>query len=259
MSRALLVIPARLASTRLPRKVLLRDSGKFLIEHVWERARAARGSPRVVIATDDPEVLAAARGFGAEARLTRADHPSGTDRVAEVAGALAEEGASFDLVVNVQGDEPELDPGLIDRLVELMERCEDPMGTLAEPLEDPADLQRQQVVKVVLDRQGRALYFSRAPIPFPAGSSPAGEASDSPALRHVGIYAFRPAFLQAFCQLPPAPLERREKLEQLRALWHGHAIRVAVVPPTGARGIDTPEDYARFLSRCGGAPPHRTG
>lgn len=246
MSRALLVIPARLASTRLPRKVLLRESGKFLIEHVWERARAARGSPRVVLATDDEEVLAAARGFGAEARLTRADHPSGTDRVAEVARQLASEGATFDLVVNVQGDEPELDPGLIDRLVELMERCQDPMGTLAEPLEDPQDLLRQQVVKVVLDREGRALYFSRAGIPFPAG-----EASDPPALRHVGIYAFRPAFLQAFCQLSPAPLERREKLEQLRALWHGHAIRVAVVPPTGARGIDTPEDYARFLGRCG--------
>lgn len=243
MPSPLVVIPARLASTRLPRKVLLRGSGKYLIEHVWERARAARCAGRVVIATDDAEVAAAARSFGAEVELTRADHPSGTDRVAEVAARLAEQGARFDLVVNVQGDEPELDPALIDRLVELMEGTDDPMGTLAEPCA-PDDFARPQVVKVVTDARGRALYFSRSPIPHPAG-----EGGEPAALRHVGIYAYRPAFLQAFCRLEPAPLERREKLEQLRALWHGHAIRVAVVAPTGARGIDTPEDYQAFLSR----------
>ena len=253
MSRALLVIPARLASTRLPRKVLLRESGKFLIEHVWERACAARGAPRVVLATDDPEVLAAARGFGAEARLTRADHPSGTDRVAEVARQLASEGATFDLVVNVQGDEPELDPGLIDRLVELMERTSDPMGTLAEPLEDPQDLQRQQVVKVVLDKEGRALYFSRAPIPFPAGPSPAGEAADPLALRHVGIYAFRREAVEAFTRLAPTPLERAEKLEQLRALEHGWRIHVLLGHRAPA-GIDTPDDYEAFVGRQARAP-----
>ena len=248
MTPALVVIPARLASTRLPRKVLLRGSGKYLIQHVWERARAARRAGRVVLATDDEEVLAAARSFGAEAVLTRADHPSGTDRVAEVARTLqAQEGAPAELVVNVQGDEPELDPGLIDRLVELMEGSDAPMGTLAEPIQDPQDFQRAQVVKVVLDRRGRALYFSRSPIPHPAGDG------GPPPLRHVGIYAYRPGFLQDFCRLEPAPLERGEKLEQLRALWHGHAIQVGVVPPTGARGIDTPEDYQAFLARAGRA------
>ena len=248
MTPALVVIPARLASTRLPRKVLLRGSGKYLIQHVWERARAARRAGRVVLATDDEEVLAAARSFGAEAVLTRADHPSGTDRVAEVARTLqAQEGAPAELVVNVQGDEPELDPGLIDRLVELMEGSDAPMGTLAEPIQDPQDFQRAQVVKVVLDRRGRALYFSRSPIPHPAGDG------GPPPLRHVGIYAYRPGFLQDFCRLEPAPLERGEKLEQLRALWHGHAIQVGVVAPTGARGIDTPEDYQAFLARAGRA------
>lgn len=245
MSRALVVVPARLASTRLPRKVLLRDSGKYLIEHVWERARAARSAERVVLATDHPEVLAAARSFGAEAVLTSPEHPSGTDRVAEVARALGVTG-DHELVVNVQGDEPELDPALIDRLVALMQDGAAPMGTLAEPIGDPADLQRPQVVKVVLDRAGRALYFSRSLIPHPAGDPD----PDHPALRHVGIYAYRARFLQDFCRLAPAPLERREKLEQLRALWHGHAIQVGVVAPTGARGIDTPEDYQAFLERA---------
>jgi 3-deoxy-manno-octulosonate cytidylyltransferase (CMP-KDO synthetase) len=247
MSRILTVIPARLASTRLPRKVLLKDSGRYLIDHVHERVRAAKRAGRVVIATDSDEVLAACREFGAEAMMTRVEHPSGTDRVAEVARALEAQGATFDLVVNVQGDEPELDPGCVDRLVELMEsdaRAE--MGTLAEPLDDPEEVARPQVVKVVLDKDGWALYFSRSPLPgqtFPAAEG------EPLALRHVGIYAYQPRFLQRFCALPPAPLEKRERLEQLRALWNGHRLRVAVVPFQGARGIDTPEDYARFLAR----------
>lgn len=245
MTPALVVIPARLASTRLPRKVLLRGSGKYLIQHVWERARAARRAGRVVLATDDEEVLAAARSFGAEAVLTRADHPSGTDRVAEVARTLQAQGAPAELVVNVQGDEPELDPGLIDRLVELMEGSDAPMGTLAEPIQDPQDFQRAQVVKVVLDRRGRALYFSRSPIPHPAGDG------GPPPLRHVGIYAYRPGFLQDFCRLEPAPLERGEKLEQLRALWLGMEIRVGVATAAHGPDVDTPEDVAlveRFLA-----------
>lgn len=244
MASVLTVIPARLGSTRLPRKVLLRETGRYLIDHVHERVRAARLAGRVVIATDSDEVLAACREFGAEAVMTRADHPSGTDRVAEVARAL---GGAFDLVVNVQGDEPELDPGHVDTLVELMLGTGSEMGTLAEPLDDPEEAEKPQVVKVVTDHAGRALYFSRSPLP--SLGSPERPAGEPLCLRHVGIYAYAPAFLQTFCALPPAPLERRERLEQLRALWHGHRIQVAVVPAQGVRGIDTPEDYARFLAR----------
>ena len=239
--RPLVIVPARLESTRLPEKLLLQESGKFLLQHTWEQACRARRPARVVIATDHERIRQAAESFGAEARLTRADHASGTDRVAEAARALAEEGEAFDLVVNVQGDEPELDPAVIDRLIELMEGDpEAAMGTLAEPLGDPAEVELSQVVKVVRDRRGRALYFSRAPIPH------GGEA-----LRHVGIYAYRPEFLQTFCRLEPAPLERAERLEQLRALWHGHAIQVGVLAGPGARGIDTRADYEAFLTRLG--------
>lgn len=245
--RVLTVIPARLGSTRLPRKVLLKESGRYLIDHVHERVKGARLAGRVVIATDSDEVLAACREFGAEAVMTRADHQSGTDRVAEVARALGASGPGFDLVVNVQGDEPELDPTCVDTLVELMRSSNAEMGTLAEPLDDPVEVAKPQLVKVVLDKHGWALYFSRSPLPsqgFPPGPG------EPLCLRHVGIYAYAPAFLQTFCALPPAPLERRERLEQLRALWHGHRIQVGVIPPQGARGIDTPEDYALFLRRA---------
>lgn len=252
MLKVLTVIPARLGSTRLPRKVLLKETGRFLIDHVHERVKAARHAGRVVIATDSEEVLAACRAFGAEAVMTRADHASGTDRVAEVARAVVERGGHFDLVVNVQGDEPELDPACVDALVELMAsdgRAE--MGTLAEPLDDEAEVLKPQVVKVVVDKDGWALYFSRSPLPALAFAAerPRGEPL---ALRHLGIYAYQPGFLQTFCALVPAPLEKREKLEQLRALWHGHRLRVGLVPAQGARGIDTPEDYARFLARVRG-------
>lgn len=244
--RVLTVIPARLGSTRLPRKVLLKQSGRYLIDHVHERVRAAKLAGRVVIATDDDEVLRACREFGAEAVMTRADHQSGTDRVAEVARALGE--ARFDLVVNVQGDEPELDPTCVDTLVELMRASNAQMGTLAEPLDDPVEVAKPQLVKVVLDKHGWALYFSRSPLPS-QGFSADRPAGDPLCLRHVGIYAYMPSFLQTFCALAPAPLERRERLEQLRALWHGYRIQVGVIAPQGARGIDTPEDYELFLRR----------
>lgn len=246
--RVLTVIPARLGSTRLPRKVLLKESGRYLIDHVHERVRAARLCGRVVIATDSDEVLAACREFGAEAVMTRADHPSGTDRVAEVARALGAPGPEFDLVVNVQGDEPELDPTCVDTLVELMRTSNAEMGTLAEPLDDPDEVAKPQVVKVALDKHGWALYFSRSPLPS-QGFSADRPAGDPLCLRHVGIYAYTPRFLQTFCHLAPAPLERRERLEQLRALWHGHRIQVGVIPAQGGRGIDTPEDYERWLRR----------
>lgn len=246
--RAVVVIPARLASTRLPRKLLLAESGRPLIHHVYERAAAASRAADVVIATDSEEIRDAARAFGAAAVMTSPDHTSGTDRVAEAIRGL--DGPQPDLVVNVQGDEPELDPGLIDRLIEVMAACQDPMGTLAEPLQDPGDLERPHVVKVVCDLAGRALYFSRAPIPHARDVADAGALRP---LRHVGIYAYRPAFLQEFCRLAPTALEQAERLEQLRALARGHRIRVEVIPPTGARGIDTREDYDAFLARLGAA------
>jgi len=243
--KPVVIVPARLESTRLPRKVLLRESGKFLIEHVWERACEAGVGP-VVLATDSEEVLEAAQGFGARALLTRADHPSGTDRVAEAARVLAAEGLEFDLVVNLQGDEPELDPADLRALVRVMEhegqRAE--MGTLAEPILDPEDLTRSQVVQVVVGADGGALYFSRSQIPH--GAALAG---DPAPLRHVGTYAYTPAVLERICQLEPCALERVERLEQLRALFHGIRIRVGVIQPKGARGIDTPEDYQAFLER----------
>ncbi|MEZ6189544.1 MAG: 3-deoxy-manno-octulosonate cytidylyltransferase [Planctomycetota bacterium] len=240
MLRTACILPARLEASRLPRKLLLKRSGKYVIQHVHERIQGL-GVARVVIATDSEEILAAAREFGAEALMTDPGHQSGTDRVAEAARLLADD--SLELIVNVQGDEPEIDPEHVRRLIEAMEQG-DPMGTLAEPL-DPDDWERSQVVKLVRDAAGYALYFSRAPIP--AGALEPG--SPVHPLRHVGVYAFRPDFLQAFCKLDPAPLERVERLEQLRALYHGHRIRVAVVEASGARGIDTPEDYERFLAR----------
>jgi 3-deoxy-manno-octulosonate cytidylyltransferase (CMP-KDO synthetase) len=248
---ALVIIPARLASTRLPRKLLLKESGKFLLQHVYERAVEASHVDRVVIATDTEEIAEAARSFGATAIMTSAEHKSGTDRVAEAVRILiGDDGPPPELVVNVQGDEPELDPVHVDRLIDLMAGCDDPMGTLAEPIDTASDLTRPSVVKVVVDTRGRALYFSRSPIPHgvSVGESPH-------ALRHIGLYAYRPAFLQGFCALPPAPLERIERLEQLRALFHGHSIRVAVVKSGGARGIDTREDYDAFLARLGDAQP----
>lgn len=241
--RSVIVLPARLASGRLHEKLLLKESGKYLIQHTWEAACRSERASRVVIACDDARLSEAAAEFGAEAILTSVDHTSGTDRVAEAARSLAASGETFDLVINVQGDEPELDPSMIDQLADLMETSQAPMGTLAEPLV-PSDLERPQVVKVVCDRAGRALYFSRSAIPSPARAT-----GPVPAWRHVGIYAYRPEFLQAFCALEPAPLEQIESLEQLRALWHGHAIQVGCLDRPGVPGIDTREDYEAFLSR----------
>ncbi len=236
--RALAIVPARLASTRLPRKPLLRETGKFLVQHVWDRVRLAKKIARIVIATDSSEIEQACRSFGAEVVMTRETHPSGTDRCAE---AVAKIGERPDVVVNVQGDEPELDPAHVDRLVDLMFASRARMGTLAEAMTDENEAMKRQVVKVVLDLSGRCLYFSRSPIP-----------SEGPWLRHVGMYAFTPDFLETFTRLAPTELEKRERLEQLRALDHGHAIHAAVVQGTGARGIDTPEDYAAFVRRIKG-------
>lgn len=243
--RILGVIPARYASSRFPGKALAPLAGRPLIQHVYERASGARYLSQLVIATDDERIAAAARAFGAAVRMTRADHPSGTDRAAEVASADRAE-----LVVNIQGDEPLIDPAAIDAAVlGLLEAPEIPMGTLKKLIEDPAELGNPNVVKVVTDRAGNALYFSRSRIPYVRAG-----AEEAPCYKHVGLYVYRREFLLAYPQLPVGPLERAEKLEQLRALENGYRIRV-VETEYESRGVDTPEDLetvARLLEAAGG-------
>ncbi|MEO5355273.1 MAG: 3-deoxy-manno-octulosonate cytidylyltransferase [Magnetococcus sp. XQGC-1] len=230
------IIPARFASSRLPGKPLLDLGGKPMIRHVYERAMQADVAA-VWVATDDPRIFAAVQGFGGRAVMTSPDHHSGTDRVAEAARGL---GAA--IVVNLQGDEPLLDPRLID-LVAAPLRA-DPaidMATVAHPFCDPDEVRDPNVVKVVCDRRGFALYFSRLPIPFDRDD----QGLAGLRLRHVGLYAYRSDFLQTFSRLPPTELEQRERLEQLRALEHGYAIRVVPVESGVAVGVDTPDDAER--------------
>jgi len=237
------IIPARYASTRFPGKPLANQTGKPLIQHVYEAVRGARRVDRVLVATDDRRIAEAVRGFGGEVAMTRADHATGTDRVAEATGRLDAE-----LIVNVQGDEPEMDPEAIDTLVELMDsRPEAVMGSLACPFTCQADVQNPACVKVVLDGAGRALYFSRSLIPYPRDT---GGRVDSPGrwLLHLGIYAYRPEFLAELTRTPPTDLERVEQLEQLRALFMGAKIVIGVVDRPSS-GIDTPEQYAAFVER----------
>ena len=240
--RALGVIPARFGSSRFPGKPLAVLGGRPLVAHVVSRAREAASLDRVVVATDDRRIADAAEAAGAEARMTPADLPSGSDRAAWTAARLAGEGAEFDVVVNVQGDEPFVPGVAIDRAVAaLAENSGAKIATLARPL-DEGEFLRPDVVKVVLDGRARALYFSRAAIPHPrsrAGFEP---------LQHVGLYVFRWAYLKRFVKLPVSPLERVEGLEQLRALEDGAKIQV-VVGGWPALGIDTPEDLARAERR----------
>ena len=230
------VIPARYHSTRFPGKPLASIAGRMLVERVHERASGARRLARLLVATDDERIAAAVRGFGGEALLTSPAHPSGTDRLAEAAGRIP-----ADVYVNIQGDEPLLDPRDIDRLVERLET--DPRldaATLAEPLADAARARDPNVVKVVVDTAGRALYFSRSPVPHVRDAARAGT---SPWRRHVGLYAYRAAFLLEFAAWPVGALEQTEGLEQLRILEHGRS--VAVVPALGTyHGVDTPADIA---------------
>ena len=232
MSRTAIIIPARWGSTRFPGKPLHLLAGKPLLQHVWERCNCVPGVDQVIVATDDTRILEAAFSFGAEVALTSAGHPSGTDRIAEVAKNLR----STDILLNVQGDEPFLDPELAGRLIRtLKDDSRARMATAACPL-DPADLDNPNVVKVVCDLEGNALYFSRSPIPCDR------DGDSSPArLRHIGIYAYRRPFLLDFVKRKQTPLEKSEKLEQLRALEHGAAIRVLITKSAGL-GIDTPED-----------------
>lgn len=239
--RVMVVIPARYGSTRLPGKPLLSLCGKPLIQWVWERARKSRRADAVRVATDDARIMEVVRGFGGDAVMTRADHPSGTDRIAE---AVAD--AAADVVLNVQGDEPLIDPGLIDALADALSDADSwEMATAASPITDAADLQNPAVVKVVCGAHRRALYFSREPIPHVRDAvSPAEALAAGLHLRHIGIYAYRREFLARLVATPPAPLELAEKLEQLRALHLGARIRV-LETRHASLGVDTPDDVPR--------------
>jgi 3-deoxy-manno-octulosonate cytidylyltransferase (CMP-KDO synthetase) len=238
MSRVLGIIPARLASTRLPRKVLLDRTGKTLIQHVWEGAKACSSIDRIVVATDAEEVTRAVEAFGGEAVLTSPECASGTDRVAEAARAYPD----FEIIVNIQGDEPEMSPAPLTALVEGMKvNAAAEMGTIAVPWPRGAALSDPGMVKVVTDRDGFALYFSRSVIPYRREGAPAY-------LKHVGLYAYRAGFLQSYARMQRTPLEVAESLEQLRALEHGHRIAVFVSEYQGYE-VNTPEDYEAFVQR----------
>ncbi len=248
------LIPARLASTRLPRKVLADLGGVPMVVRVAQQA-ARSGAARVVVAADDDEIVAACRAYDVACVLTSPDHMSGSDRLAEASGMLAI--GDDEIVVNVQGDEPMIEPALIDACATLLAgRPDCVMSTAAHAIESRVDFENPNIVKVVLDAGGRALYFSRATIPWPRDGDmfDAKPQAGAVALRHVGLYAYRARFLRRFPLLAVSPLEQSERLEQLRVLWHGERIAVHVSDSTPAIGIDTPEDLARARSLFGSPP-----
>ena len=236
MAQVVGIIPARYASTRFPGKALADLLGKPMVQHVYERASKARTLERLVVATDDDRIFQAVAAFGGHAVMTSVDHPTGTDRLAEAAADMDAE-----IVVNIQGDEPLVEPQVIDAAVRpLVADPSIPMGTLMVRITDPADLHDPNVVKVVVDQQGFALYFSRALIPY-------ARERDSTKVGyyyHPGLYVYRKEFLLTYASLPPTPLEQTEKLEQLRALEHGYRIKV-VETHHRPIGVDTPQDLAR--------------
>jgi len=247
------LIPARMNSTRLPNKPLADIAGQPMIVRVAQRAHAS-GAQRVVVAADSDLIVQACRAHGVEAVLTRTNHASGSDRLAEACELLGLEGD--DLVVNVQGDEPMMDPGLIDAVAaQLAASAEASMSTAAHEIDSVQEFTNTNVVKVVLDAQGFALYFSRATIPWWRDGFGAGISKLPPVrpLRHVGIYGYRAGFLRSFPSLSPAPVEASEALEQLRALWHGHKISVHVTATAPGVGVDTAEDLERVRSLWKGA------
>ena len=241
------LIPARLASTRLPDKPLADIAGVPMVVRVAQRARQS-GTERVVVAADDARIVSACEAHGVEVLLTRTDHPSGSDRLAEACVQLGL--ADDEIVVNVQGDEPLIDPALIDAVAATLASHPDAaMSTAAHAIDSLEDFLNPNVVKTVLDAQGNALYFSRAPIPWWrdgfAKNGPTALPTSPAPLRHIGIYGYRAGFVRQFPTLPPAPVEATEALEQLRAQWHGHRIAVHVSAHAPGPGIDTPEDLAR--------------
>jgi 3-deoxy-manno-octulosonate cytidylyltransferase (CMP-KDO synthetase) len=259
--KIIVCIPARYGSIRFPAKVLAKDTGKFLIQHVYEQACMAELPDRVIIAADDKRIAQAAKSFGAECIMTDPDCPSGTDRIAEAAGGL-----DFDIVVNLQGDEPEIDPANIDTVAKLLvDNSESQMATLVADFETKEQVADPNIVKVVVtkyeirhvaerrarfgntnDAPVKAIYFSRSVIPYDRQQGGIGEIKNY--LRHIGIYAYRKDFLLKITKLPQTPLEKLEKLEQLRAIENGFDILVAKVKHTCA-GIDTPVQYAEFVKR----------
>ncbi len=251
-----ILIPARYASSRLPGKPLADIGGVPMVVRVVERARAS-GAARVVVATDDVRVREAVLGHGYEAILTRADHLTGTDRLAEAAHILGL--APETIVVNVQGDEPLLEPALMRRMAEVLAAHPDAsIATACHAIDDPAEAFNPNVVKVVRDARGYALYFSRATIPWARDAFALGVRSvpqGMPLYRHYGLYAYRVAFLTTYPSLAPAPIERYEALEQLRALWHGYRIIVEVTSGTPAPGVDTPADLQRVRAIYAAAAP----
>ena len=235
-------IPARYDSTRFPAKVLADDTGKFLIRHTWEQACKAELPEMVLIAADDERIATAAKSFGADCVLTRADHKSGTDRIAE-----AVEDIDCEIIVNIQADEPEIDPADIDLLGRLLiDRPDAPMATLTADFESAEQIADPNIVKVITDSSGRAIYFSRSPIPYNRAAGGIGHVHQY--LRHIGIYAYRKDFLLKITSMPQSSLEKAEKLEQLRAVENGYTILVAKARGV-CEGIDTYEQYAEFVKR----------
>jgi 3-deoxy-manno-octulosonate cytidylyltransferase (CMP-KDO synthetase) len=238
-----IIIPARYASSRLPGKPLCDIAGKTLIERVHDCARAS-GAERVIVATDDDRVRTAVEGFGGTVCMTSGEHASGTDRIAEVIGKLGIE--PDEVVVNLQGDEPLMPPDLIRQVAETaLANPDAAMATACHPIHDHASLTNPDIVKVVRDARGYALYFSRAPIPWPREHMAGREQSTIRAWRHIGIYAYRAGFVTRYAAWPPCPLEQTELLEQLRALWHGERIVVCEAASLPGPGVDTPDDLER--------------
>jgi len=268
--KVLACIPARYGSARFAGKVLAKDTGKFLIQHIYERALSAKTIEKVIIATDSELVLEACKSFGAPCVMTSEKHQSGTDRIAEAVRKLADSPSTRigtgveriadgknkkpytlsanDIIINLQADEPEIDPANIDYLTGLLLKNKDcPMATLATEFKTAEEIQNPNIVKVAADRNGRAIYFSRSVIPYDREKNGVGDIKQY--LRHIGIYAYRKEFLEKITALPQSRLERIEKLEQLRALENGYTILVGIVKHT-CDGIDTQEQYAEFVKRC---------
>ena len=240
--RIVAVIPARFSSTRFAAKVLAKDTGKFLIQHTYEQACLAKLPEKVIIAADNEKVVAAAETFGAECILTSVEHKSGTDRIAEAVADL-----DVDIIINLQADEPEIDPGNIDHLARLLiDNPDYPMATLSADFQNAKQVADPNIVKVITDCNNNAIYFSRFPIPYDREKTGVGDVQNY--LRHLGIYAYRRQFLLKITTLPQTPLEKIEKLEQLRAIENGFKILVGKVEHT-CDGIDTPEQYAEFVER----------
>ena len=251
--RFTVLIPARLASTRLPNKPLADIAGAPMVVRVAQRVRLLQGTqPRVVVAADCAEIVAACQAHGVEAVLTRADHPSGSDRLAEACTLLGLD--TDEIVVNVQGDEPLIDPALVSAVASLLQNTpQAAMSTAAHAIESVADFHNPNVVKVVLDAHNMGMYFSRAPIAYPR-DTPHQLPHPAP-LRHIGIYGYRVGFLCRFPTLAQAPMEVTESLEQLRALWHGYRIAVHITDHPPGAGVDTPEDLARVRQHFAGLRP----